>query len=90
MEDLTRTQHFTENWNKILFNINFKPEKAVDPFAGNCDLVLYSPSTEWELYDIDVKRPEVVFNDSLLNPIDYVGKTVITNPPYLAKNKTKE
>ena len=90
MADLSKTQHFTENWNKILYNINFQPQEAVDPFAGNCDLVSYSPNTKWELYDIDIKKPEVVYNDSLLNPIDYTDKTVITNPPYLAKNKTKE
>lgn len=90
MKDLNKTQHFTENYKEILYNINFFPKEAVDPFAGNCDLVKYSPNTQWELYDIDVKKPEVIYNDSLLNPIDYTGKTVITNPPYLAKNKTKE
>jgi hypothetical protein len=88
--DVKKTQHFSENWETILYNIDFKPAKAVDPFAGNCDLVKYSPDTEWELYDIDVKKPEVNYRDSLLNPIDYTGKSVITNPPYLAKNKTKE
>lgn len=88
--DLKKTQHFSENWETILYNINFKPVEAVDPFAGNCDLVKYSPDTKWELYDIDVKKPEVNYRDSLLNPINYTGKTVITNPPYLAKNKTKE
>lgn len=90
MADLNKTQHFSENWEIILHNINFNPEEAVDPFAGNCDLVKYSPDTKWELYDIDVKKPEVQYRDSLLNPIDYTGKNVITNPPYLAKNKTNE
>lgn len=88
--DLKKTQHFSENWETILYNIDFKPVEAVDPFAGNCDLVKYSPDTKWELYDIDVKKLEVNYRDSLLNPINYTGKTVITNPPYLAKNKTKE
>lgn len=90
MGDIKKTQHFTENYKDILFNINFFPNEAIDPFAGNCDLVKYSPNTKWELYDIDVKNDIVKYNDSLLNPIDYTDKTVITNPPYLASNKTDE
>lgn len=90
MADLQRTQHFTRNHDKILSGIDFSPTSAVDPFAGKCDLANHFPNTSWELYDIDVKDGRVIANDSLLNPIDYSGKTVITNPPYLAKNKTKE
>jgi len=90
MNDIKKTQHFTENYEEILQGINFYPQEAVDPFAGKCDLIKYSPNTIWELYDIDVKDPRVTYRDSLLNPIDYTGKTVITNPPYLAKNKTNQ
>ena len=90
MSDLKKTQHFTENYKEILQGIDFYPQEAVDPFAGACDLTKYSPNTKWELYDIDVKDPRVNYRDSLLNPIDYTGKTVITNPPYLARNKTDQ
>lgn len=90
MSDLTKTQHFTENYEEILQGIDFYPKEAVDPFAGNCNLFEYSPNTNWEFYDIDVKDPRVKYRDSLLNPIDYTGKIVITNPPYLAKNKTDQ
>lgn len=90
MDDITKTQHFTTNYDLILKNINFFPKEAVDPFAGNADLTNYSPFTNWELYDIDPKSTKVQKRDSLLNPIDYSNKTVITNPPYLAKNKTKD
>ena len=90
MSDLKKTQHFTENYKEILQGIDFYPQEAVDPFAGACDLTKYSPNTNWELYDIDVKDPRVNYRDSLLNPIDYTGKTVITNPPYLARNKTDQ
>ena len=69
--DVKKTQHFSENWETILYNIDFKPAKAVDPFAGNCDLVKYSPDTEWELYDIDVKKPEVNFRDGLNETLDW-------------------
>lgn len=90
MSDIKKTQHFTENYKEILQGIDFYPQKAVDPFAGNCALFKYSPNTNWEFYDIDVKDPRVKYRDSLLNPIDYTGKVVITNPPYLAKNKTDQ
>ena len=90
MGDLIKTQHFTSNYNVILNNIDFKPDNAIDPFAGDKDLVKYSPNTLWTLYDIDPRHSDIIYNDSLLNPIDYTGKTVITNPPYLAKNKTHE
>ena len=62
MKDLNKIQHFTENYKEILYNINFFPKEAVDPFAGNCDLIKYSPNTMWELYDIDVKNNNVVHN----------------------------
>ena len=90
MTDLIKTQHFTKQYDKILQNINFFPEEAIDPFAGDCDLKNYSPNTKWIFYDIEPKNKEVIKNDSLLNPVDYTNKTVITNPPYLAKGKTKE
>ena len=90
MADLIKTQHFTKQYEKILKNINFYPKEAIDPFAGECDLFNYSPGTKWIFYDIEPKKENVIKNDSLLNPVDYTDKTVITNPPYLAKNKTKE
>ena len=90
MADLIKTQHFTKQYERILKNIDFHPKEAIDPFAGNCDLFNYSPNTNWTFYDIEPKKENVIKNDSLLNPVDYIGKTVITNPPYLAKNKTKE
>ena len=41
MGDLIKTQHFTSNYNVILNNIDFKPDNAIDPFAGDKDLVKY-------------------------------------------------
>ena len=55
MSDLKKTQHFTENYKEILQGIDFYPQKTVDPFAGNRALFKYSPNTDWEFYDIDVK-----------------------------------
>ena len=39
------------------------------------------------MYDIEPKKDGIVKKDTLLNPPDYQGKFVITNPPYLARNK---
>jgi len=62
--------------------------RIVEPFAGQGDLL------EWigtdalvEAYDIEPKHPKVVQRDTLLDPPDYAGAWVITNPPYLARNK---
>lgn len=90
VNDLVRTQHFTTAYKEILQNITFTPLEAIDPFAGNCDLKAFAPKADWKFYDIEPKNSSVEKRDSLLNPIDYTDKTVITNPPYLAKNKTKE
>jgi hypothetical protein len=44
-----------------------------------------------ECYDIDPKYKDITTKrDTLLNPPDYANKVVITNPPYLAKNKSKD
>lgn len=90
MGDLKKTQHFSSNYEKLLKNIEFYPEEAIDPFAGAKDLLQYSKDTKWTFYDIEPIHEDIIKNDSLLNPPDYTDKTVITNPPYLAQNKTKE
>ena len=79
MADLIKTQHFTKQYEKILKNINFYPEEAIDPFAGECDLFNYSPKTKWTFYDIEPKKENVIKNDSLLNPIDYTNKITEDN-----------
>ena len=40
-------------------------------------------------YDIEKKENSIV-QDTLKNPPNYKNKWVITNPPYLAKNKAKD
>lgn len=51
---------------------------------------LFPEVKEWKLYDLDPKNENIIKRDTLLNPLDYTGKTIITNPPYLAKNNTKD
>lgn len=62
-----------------------------EPFAGNGDLLNFvKTSSRLELYDIDPKHPNTVQRDTLLNPPSYEGKFILTNPPYLARNKSSD
>jgi len=72
-----------------LLDIFPKDAIVVDPFAGEFDL-LNLLSNKKEAYDIDPKNNETVKRNTLLNPPSYSGKWVITNPPYLARNKTED
>lgn len=62
--------------------------KVVEPFCGEGDLLIFN--NEYEIYDIDPKIEGCIKRDTLLNPVDYKNKLVITNPPFLARNKNKD
>lgn len=88
MNDLKKTEHYSKN-PLLLDNLtDFIPSiaKIVEPFYGNGDLVKNFNISEY--YDINLEG--VHKRDTLLSPPDYQGKWIITNPPYLAKNKVKE
>lgn len=92
MSDIHKTQHYTTEAMKICGNlVPYIPPSVhlIEPFAGKGDLVSLFPSYEWRCYDIQPQEG-VEQRDTLLNPPDYKDKWVITNPPYLAKNKTKD
>jgi hypothetical protein len=61
--------------------------------ASNQSNNTHSKNTQFECYDKD-PHPlidpclEVSHRDTLMDPPDYSGKYVITNPPYLARNKS--
>jgi hypothetical protein len=90
-------QFYTTNAEYIIGNLlNTIPENVniIDPFAGNVDLInlLMNKKIKMNsciLYDIDPKTENTIKKDTLLNPPDYNNKWVITNPPYLARNKNK-
>lgn len=93
----TLGQFYTTNYKYILTDF-YIPEKVIniiEPFAGNCDLLSfinsYKEKNDYiiELFDIDPKKENVVKRDTLLNPPEYKNKFIITNPPYLARNKSK-
>lgn len=88
-------QYYTKNYEYILKNI-FIPDDVqniIEPFAGDGDLIEYikknNRSFELEAYDIDPKKDFITKRDTLINPPSYTNKFVITNPPYLARNRSK-
>lgn len=89
-------QFFTTNSDYIFegFSKFIKNKNATDPFAGNKDLLEWAKKNGAKSikgFDFDeslVDNKIVFYNDSLNNPMNY--KFVITNPPYLHKNKADE
>jgi len=79
-------QFYTTNVEHILQRLS-RPTgyKCIEPFVGKGDLLKWCPINE--TYDIEPKC-DCIQRDTLLNPPDYINKFIITNPPYLAKNKT--
>lgn len=92
MGDLQKTIHYTTKAQEICANlVKYIPTTAnlIEPFVGNGDLLPLFPNHTWEKYDIEEKQDSILQN-TLLNPPSYTNKWVITNPPYLAKNKAKD
>lgn len=84
-------QFYTTNSEYIIGNLLKdipSGSKVIEPFCGNGDLI--SDKFDYELYDIDVKIDGCIEQNTLTSPPDYTGKFVITNPPYLARNKSKD
>jgi hypothetical protein len=86
----TLGQFYTTNVDYILQGLSYPVDiPLIEPFAGNGDIIRWIGSELLvEAYDIDVKIKNCKKRDTLLNPPVYSGKFVITNPPYLARNKT--
>ena len=88
-------QFYTTNYQYILHDFYIPDEitAIIEPFAGNGDLLKFIKNRKKyniECYDIDPKQPDIVKRDTLMNPPLYDGKFVLTNPPYLARNKNKD
>jgi len=88
-------QFYTTNYKYILQNLNipysFKGT-IIEPFCGKGDLISFIGDKEnkKECYDIDPKEDWIIKKDTLKEPPDYYNKFVITNPPYLARNKAED
>lgn len=89
----------TTNYDYILkdFEIPSNVNEIIEPFCGNGDLLKYLNNNfkknnynyTVSHYDIDPKLKDTVKRDTLNTPLNYTNKFVITNPPYLARNKCK-
>jgi hypothetical protein len=88
-------QFYTTNYEYILSNMEIPSnvKTIVEPFVGNGDLLKFiknKPNYKLEFYDIDPKITDTIKRDTLTNPPDYTDKFILTNPPYLARNKNKK
>jgi hypothetical protein len=84
-------QFYTTNYEYILREIVIPDgvENIIEPFVGKGDLLKFinkSKIKSIESFDLE-PIPEAIKRDTLKNPPEYKGKYVITNPPYLARNK---
>ena len=84
-------QFMTTNYNYILQNIKI-PENTtiiIEPFCGNGDLLNFVDINKYtlECYDIEPKKNFIIQKDTINDPPDYKNKFLLTNPPYLARNK---
>ena len=87
-------QFYTVNSSYILDGLPMPPKTAqrvIEPFAGKGDLLEWlfrnGNTLPLELYDIDPKKDGVIQRDTLMNPPNYKDSWILTNPPYLARNK---
>lgn len=91
----TLGQFFTTNYKYILQNMKIPKniETIIEPFTGNGDLLNFLDLSQHyvlECYDIDSKKDFILEQDTIKNPPDYTNKFILTNPPYLARNKSKD
>tara|TARA_Y100000592_G_C5469599_1_gene318648 strand:- start:1590 stop:2795 length:1206 start_codon:yes stop_codon:yes gene_type:complete len=87
-------QFYTTNYEYILSNMEIpnNVKTIVEPFVGNGDLLKFIKNKDkynLEIYDIDPKITDTIKRDTLAKPPDYTDKFILTNPPYLARNKSK-
>ena len=92
-------QFYTTNQEYILQGMKIPDniETIIEPFTGNGDLISFIEKEQEknnikyniECYDIEPKKKYIIKQDTIKNPPDYKNKFLITNPPYLARNKSK-
>tara|TARA_B110000967_G_scaffold206053_1_gene251880 strand:+ start:1023 stop:2069 length:1047 start_codon:yes stop_codon:yes gene_type:complete len=86
-------QYYTTQYRYILQNLHIPEDinTIVEPFCGEGHLLQFIDDKtphELETYDIDPKLDNTVKQDTLENPPNYNDKFILTNPPYLARNKS--
>lgn len=91
-------QFYTSNAQYILDSLDLpitsSTHDIIEPFAGKGDLIQWvidkGYTNHINHFDIDPKYPGTIQRDTLTNPPDYTNAWVITNPPYLARNKSPD
>lgn len=85
-------QFYTTKYKHILQGMTLPTDIKIiiEPFAGNGDLLKFAPDIKTESFDIDPKKKWIIKRDTLLYPVNYTDKYVLTNPPYLARNKNTD
>lgn len=88
-------QFFTKNANELLARYSHlvAGKVVIDPFAGDCDLLDFAVSHGAKsivAYDLEPTKENIIKQDTLLNPPEFRGKFLLTNPPYLCSNKNKD
>ena len=88
-------QFYTTNYDYILQNL-YIPEniiKIIEPFAGNGDLLNFIKDKDnynIECYDIEPKKDYIIQKNTILDPPNFNNSFILTNPPYLARNKSND
>lgn len=92
-------QFYTTHHEYILQNMKIPDSiiNIIEPFTGNGDLITFiekeqvsnNVSYNIECYDIEPTKSFIIKQDTIKNPPNYNNKYLITNPPYLARNKCK-
>lgn len=88
-------QYYTTNYQQILSGLTIPPKinKIIEPFVGQGHLLTYIEEQKFTgeiiFFDLDPHIDGTIKQDTLRNPPDYRGSFVITNPPFLARNKNK-
>ena len=90
-------QFYTTHHEYILQNmkIPYSITNIIEPFTGNGDLINFIEKQQVnnnvnysiECYDIEPTKNYIIKQDTIKNPPSYSNKYLITNPPYLARNK---
>lgn len=90
-------QFYTTKSSYILEGFSIPPNDVrcvIEPFAGKGDLIEWLKNNKCTLpikaFDIDPKNALIEKRDTLIDPPDYEDAWIITNPPYLARNKSAD
>ena len=88
-------QFFTTNYKYILCNMKIPNNilHIIEPFTGNGDLLEFIENKDLytiECYDFEPKKDFIIQRDTIQFPPNYENKFILTNPPYLARNKSND